>query len=225
VDTVQTVVRADGTGPVELAGSTGSAGCAGGPPPAELAEVGDAGELVELVAGAVNGDEAAWSALVRWFTPMVQRGLRRCRLTEADTADVLQVTWLRLVEQLPRIRDPRALVGWLTTTARREAYRVLSQAGRTVLVDDVDGAVPLGVPAESPEDAAERWDDVRQVRNAIARLPESDRRLLGELLVYPPPSYQAVAKTLGRPLGSIGPTRARCLRRLRRELSTLGVPA
>jgi RNA polymerase sigma factor (sigma-70 family) len=185
-------------------------------------------ELADLVAAASGGDEAAWSALVRRFTPMMLRALRRYRLGEADGADVLQVTWLRLLEQLPRIREPRALVGWLTTTARREAYRLLSQAGRTVLVDDVDGGVPvaaLGEPAESPEDAVERWDNVRQVQNAIARLPEGDQRLLGELLVYPPPSYQAVADTLGRPLGSIGPTRARCLQRLRRELAPLGIPA
>jgi RNA polymerase sigma factor (sigma-70 family) len=224
VDTVWTVDRAEGTDPVELAGSAGSPGRAD--PPA--ADLGDDDELVALVAEAARGDEAAWAALVRRFTPMVLRALRRYRLAEADTADVLQVTWLRLVEQLPRIREPRALVGWLSTTARREAYRLLSQAGRTVLVDDVDTGVPLaalGEPAESPEDAAERWDNVRQVQNAIARLPESDRRLLGELLVYPPPSYQDVADNLGRPLGSIGPTRARCLRRLRRELSTLGMTA
>jgi RNA polymerase sigma factor (sigma-70 family) len=196
----------------------------------DLTDLGDpdGDDIAGLLAAAGRGDEAAWTALVHRFTPMMLRALRRYRLAEPDGADVLQVTWLRLIEQLPKIREPRALVGWLTTTARREAYRLLSQAGRTVLVDDVDAGVPaaaLGVPAESPEDAAERWDDVRQVQNAIARLPESDRRLLGELLVYPPPSYQDVADNLGRPLGSIGPTRARCLRRLRRELSTLGVPA
>ena len=181
---------------------------------------GSAGELDVLVAAATRGDEDAWRTLVRRYTPMLLRTLRRYHLDEADGADVVQVTWLRLIEHLPRIREPRALVGWLLTTARREAHRLLHQAGRVVLVEELDDAGFCSGPG-SPEEEIERWDRERQMRVAVSRLSESDQRLLGVLLASPPPSYRAVAASLGRPVGSIGPTRARCLARLRRELHEL----
>jgi RNA polymerase sigma factor (sigma-70 family) len=176
-------------------------------------------ELDVLVAAAVSGDQQAWATIVRRYSPLLARALRRYRLDDADGADVVQLTWLRLVEHLPLLREPRALVGWLLTTARREAYRLLRQSGRIVPVPDVDDAGHRG--PDSPEDQVERKDQERQLRVAVSRLPKSDRELLGVLLTSPPPSYREAAASLGRPVGSIGPTRARCLARLRRELTAL----
>jgi RNA polymerase sigma factor (sigma-70 family) len=177
-------------------------------------------ELDLLVTAATDGDEQAWTTLVRRYTPLLANTLRRYPLDEADGADVVQVTWLRLVEHLSGIREPRALVGWLLTTARREAHRLLRQSGRVVPVDELDEA-GQSTGVGSIEDEVERRDQDRQVRLAVSRLPASDRDLLGALLASPPPSYRAVAAALGRPVGSIGPTRARCLTRLRRELNAL----
>lgn len=176
-------------------------------------------ELELLVAAAASGDQQAWATMVRRYSPLLARALRRYRLDDADGADVVQVTWLRLLEHLPLLREPRALVGWLLTTARREAYRLLRQSGRIVLVQDVDDTSHC--PQDSPEDQVERKDRERQLRLAVSRLPASDRELLGVLLTSPPPSYREAAASLGRPVGSIGPTRARCLARLRRELTAL----
>jgi len=176
-------------------------------------------ELDFLVAAATRGDQQAWATLVHRYSPILRRALRRYRLDDADGADVVQITWLRLLEHLPLLREPRALMGWLLTTARREAYRLLRQSGRIVLVEDVpDGGAGA---QDSPEEEVERKDRERHVRAAVSRLSKSDRDLLGVLLASPPPSYREVAASLGRPVGSIGPTRARCLARLRRELAVL----
>ena len=87
-------------------------------------------DLLELVAAAVSGDQAAWNSLVERFAPLVTSVIRRFRLTEGDADDVRQNTWLRLVEHLEGIREPRALPGWIVTTTRNEALRVLSARRR-----------------------------------------------------------------------------------------------
>ncbi|MGZ4591698.1 MAG: RNA polymerase sigma factor, partial [Actinomycetes bacterium] len=89
-------------------------------------------DVGELVRAATAGDQSSWDELVDRFTGLVWHVARGHRLGEADAADVVQTVWLRLVESLPRLREPAAVAGWLATTARHESLRLLRRAGREV---------------------------------------------------------------------------------------------
>lgn len=178
-------------------------------------------EVGELVAGAAAGDRQAWDELVGRFAGLVWHVARGHRLSDADAADVVQTVWLRLVESLPRLREPAAVGGWLATTTRHESLRVLRVSGRDV----TDGGealldVPSGEP--SPEAVLELAEDRHLVRSALDRLSDRCRSLLRALAYSPDDSYAEVSAALGLPVGSIGPTRARCLQRLRQELVASG---
>lgn len=171
-----------------------------------------------LIAAAAGGDQRSWEILVDRYADLVWAVTRGFRLSRADAADVSQATWLRLVEHLHRIRDPNQVGSWLVTTARREALAVLREAVRTLPMGhqwQLDGPDPQ---AETPDVAVARAADVAEVRLAFRRLPVNCQRLLHLLLADPPPSYAEVGAALTMPVGSIGPTRARCLRALRRLL-------
>jgi RNA polymerase sigma factor (sigma-70 family) len=178
------------------------------------------GEAVaHLVKRAVDGDSAAWDALVERFSPLVWSVTRSLGLGRADAADVFQTTWLRLVEHLGRVREPARLGGWLAVTARHEGYRTLRRAGRALPTDDetaFDGTVD-GVAVE-----ARLLDDERdrELWLAFARIPARCQGLLRLLVAEPPLSYQQISDLLDMPIGGIGPTRARCLEKLRVELGT-----
>jgi RNA polymerase sigma factor (sigma-70 family) len=168
-----------------------------------------------LVAAARQGDADAWNALVEEFLPLVHGVVRRFSLSAADAADVNQTVWLRLVEHLEDLRDPRALPGWLATTAHREALRLAQASRRTTSVDPQGPALDTE-PDET--DVAELLlrDEVRRVvRAGLAELPVQRRRLLELLMADPPVPYDEISRTLGIPVGSIGPTRARSLKQLR----------
>src|SRR3954462_14793229 len=109
--------------------------CGAGVPIAEETPMTPLPEVEELVDAARAGDAAAWDALVDRFLPLVTAVIRRLRLSAADADDVNQTVWLRLLEHLDRLREPRALPGWLATTARREGLRMLKRRGREVSVD------------------------------------------------------------------------------------------
>jgi RNA polymerase sigma factor (sigma-70 family) len=183
----------------------------------------DAGDLVTA---ALHGDKASWEVLVARYSGLVWSVARGYRLASADAADVFQTTWLRLAEHLGRITNPSQVGAWLATTARHEALRVARGANRMVLADDAT-LVALGhVDDYSPEAATLDAEQVRldaeraeRVWRAFGKLPERCRELLRILIASPPPSYAEVAVALGMPVGSIGPTRARCLRRLRERLA------
>jgi RNA polymerase sigma factor (sigma-70 family) len=188
------------------------------------------GEVGTLVTGAAGGDEAAWQGLVERFSGLVWSVIRAYRLTNADAADVFQTTWLRLAEHIRRIEQPDRIGAWLATAARRECLQSMRSAGRTVPTGDVDqleGPASLDNPTEEAILSAEkeREDAERAVAlwRAVSRLPARCQRLLRVLMASPPPSYAEVAAALGLPLGSIGPTRARCLRTLREELVAGGI--
>lgn len=174
--------------------------------------------VAELVRRACAGDHAAWNAIVERYATLVWSICRRYGLDRADTDDVAQGVWLRLLESLPGLRVAEALPGWIATTTRRECLRVLGgRSGRAVH----DGAVDLeamvddrAADADQALLAAERREALRV---AFADLGERCRRLLGLLLQDPPPAYTEVGATLGMPVGSIGPVRARCLETLRRS--------
>jgi RNA polymerase sigma factor (sigma-70 family) len=176
-----------------------------------------------LVHAAASGDHRAWEALVDEFGGLVWAVARAHRLSDADAADVAGATWLRLVEHLGNVREADRVGAWLATTARRECLRVLRNGQRQVPAgDDVDPqpSEPTGIADELM--TAER--DVALWR-AFGRLPERDRALLRLLVADPAPSYEEISAALEMPIGSIGPTRARSLERLRRELAREGLVA
>ncbi|WP_312886814.1 RNA polymerase sigma factor [Actinocrinis puniceicyclus] len=173
----------------------------------------------ELLAAASRGDQKAWDLLVNRFTRLVWSVARSFRLSDADAADVCQTTWLRLVEHLDAINDPDRLAGWLATTARRESIGVLRRRDREVPIfeapDDEDED-----DDQDPERRTIEQDEHRELWDAFAALSERCRSLLRVLAVSPLESYAQVAAALRIPVGSIGPTRARCLERLRARLAT-----
>ena len=178
----------------------------------------DGSVVTDLVARARDGDERAWGALVERYAPLIWSICRRYRLPGADAEDVAQVVWLRLVDQLGKVRESAALAGWLATTTRRECVRVLrldQSAQRAGYVIDVEGLPDeRGENVEQELLAAERHAALRE---ALAGLPPADQLLIAMLSADPPVPYAEISARLGIPVGSIGPTRARCLARLRRH--------
>jgi RNA polymerase sigma factor (sigma-70 family) len=171
----------------------------------------------QLVDRAGTGDQLAWNALVSEFGPMIWAVARAHRLSQPDAGDVAQATWLKLLEHLRDLHDPERVGAWLATTARRECLRVLRGAARyTPAGDDAFEAEPDDVRVDLELLVAER--DAALWRS-FERLRESDRLLLRLLMAEPRRPYEEIADMLGIPIGSIGPTRARALERLRRELA------
>jgi RNA polymerase sigma factor (sigma-70 family) len=174
--------------------------------------------VADLVAGARNGEQRAWDALVERFAPLIWSVCRKYRLGDADAEDVGQNVWLRLVDQLDRVRDPAALPGWLATTTRRECARVRRGApGAPAAGYGPDaGSLPDGHAgaADAGLLAAERH---AALRAALAGLPPGGRQLIAMLTADPPVPYAEISARLGIAVGSIGPTRARYLDRLRRH--------
>jgi RNA polymerase sigma factor (sigma-70 family) len=180
--------------------------------------VDDDSSTQELLTAAARGDQAAWDLLVSRFARLVWSVARSFRLSDADAADVCQTTWLRLVEHLDAINDPDRLAGWLATTARRESLGVLRRRDREVPVYDS----PQEEDEDEDQDPERRTieqDEHRELWDAFDRLSERCRSLLRVLAVSPLESYAQVAAALSIPVGSIGPTRARCLDRLRARLA------
>jgi RNA polymerase sigma factor (sigma-70 family) len=172
----------------------------------------------DLVAAALDGDEGAWNAIVERYGSLLAAIARQHRLDPQELADMSQSVWLKLLEHLPGLREPSALAGWLRTTARNECVRVLRSRRRQV---PLDAATPAPDPPVDEELlAAER----RQLlREAFGELSEGCRRLLSALMEDPPPTYAELSERLGMPVGSIGPTRARCLDKLRRSPALRGL--
>ena len=178
----------------------------------------EASGMEELLQRARQGDQLAWDQIVARYSGLLWAVTRSYRLARAQGDDVAQTCWLRLVEHLDRIRDPEHLGAWLATTARRESLRVLRAAAREAPVPDEVTASLLDVQVESPELLAILSDQATRLWQAFRRLPEHCFRLLRSLLAAPTPSYAEVAAALGMPIGSIGPTRMRCLKLLRSQL-------
>jgi RNA polymerase sigma factor (sigma-70 family) len=174
-------------------------------------------DLERLVAAAARGDEAAWEEIVDRFASLVWATARAHRLSRDDAADVAQTTWLRLVENLDRIQDPERLGAWLATTARRESLRKLRLGARERPSDEPD---LFEAPAENSVDRLllQRERD-GALWEAFSWLSDRCKTLLRLLVAEYEPSYEEVSAALGLPIGSIGPTRMRCLDRLQRRLA------
>jgi RNA polymerase sigma factor (sigma-70 family) len=177
--------------------------------------------VTDLVGRATRGDRTAWEALVDEFAGVVWSSARAYRLCEADAADVFQATWLCLLEHIDDLQDPARVAGWLATTARRKALRVASHNLRVLPTDEEPAVADADGHGVATRLAADDLDD--SIRRALASLPQRDQRLLELLVADPRPSYEEIARRLDMPIGSIGPTRARALQRLRRAIRLAGV--
>jgi len=169
--------------------------------------------VAELLVAAAGGSQVAWDALVDRYGRLVWSVIRGFRLDSATSADISQTVWLRLVEHCSRIRDPERLPAWLATTARNESIRAARRMAR---------AIPTEFAVEVADERAPAVDehllDDEQLREMLAAFDEMSARcrgLLRLLCTDPPLDYATISSVLEMPIGSIGPTRARCLDRLR----------
>jgi RNA polymerase sigma factor (sigma-70 family) len=176
----------------------------------------DNDEVAALVAKANTGDHSAWEVLVDQFAGLVWSVVRAHGLFGAEAHDVFQTVWLRCVEHLGRLRHPERLAGWLATTTRHECFRVTRHARRAQPVAEVPVDTQPGDDEAVLVDRLTEADEQQAFRLAMERLPEPCRVLLRLLLADPPLSYDEISEALDIPRGSIGPTRQRCLDRIRR---------
>jgi RNA polymerase sigma factor (sigma-70 family) len=176
-------------------------------------------ELVLVVEQARAGSNSAWETLIDRFGGLVAAIARRCRLSDADVAEVCQTTWLRLVENLDRIEQPERIGAWLATTSRRESLRI---ATRQTAVSATDVLYLMADEKADPLDAALLKDEqAHMIRAAADRLSPRCQRLLGVLMADDDLPYKEIAEQLRMPIGSIGPTRGRCLDHLRQILAEM----
>jgi RNA polymerase sigma factor (sigma-70 family) len=176
------------------------------------------GDLGVVVAEARCGSSVAWEVLVDRFSGLVASMARRCRLSDADVAEVCQTTWLRLVENLDRIEQPERIGAWLATTSRRESLRI---ATRKTVVSSTEEMDPVDEQSDPPDADLLRQEQVQAIRVAAERLSPKCQQLLGLLMGDDDLPYKDIAEQLNMPIGSIGPTRGRCLEELRRILAEM----
>jgi RNA polymerase sigma factor (sigma-70 family) len=172
-------------------------------------------QLAPTVNAAAAGDEYAWSELVRHFTPLLRSVARGYRLDQHDVDDVVQACWVALLLSVDSLRDPEAIGAWLITTVRRQALRAHQRHLREVVTDQ-----PLhdrAAGADCLEIEVLKAEQTRILREAVERLPGRQRELLESLIAEPDRSYVEVSRGLDMPIGSIGPTRERGMRRLRQD--------
>jgi RNA polymerase sigma factor (sigma-70 family) len=179
--------------------------------------------LRTVLAASAAGDERAWDELLDRFGSTIWAITRAHRLGDADAADVTQATWTALLTHLDQVKDPDRVGAWLATTARRECLRLLGQSRSIVPHGD---ELPE-VEAQQPQLADGLEIDERDAAlwRSFGRLRDSDQALLRLLITDPAPSYDEISAALDIPVGSIGPTRARALERLQRELRRDGALA
>jgi RNA polymerase sigma factor (sigma-70 family) len=170
--------------------------------------------IARLVSAAQQGSEEALGEIVTEFSPMLWHIARAAGLSTDDAEDVLQTVWMRLLAHLNDIQTSAALAGWLVTTTKREAWRVRG-AGRKQLPADTEMFTALPEPTPGTEEQVITDDQRRVLWLAIGKLSERCQELLRIIAFVPRPDYAAVAAELGMPVGSIGPTRGRCLAKLR----------
>lgn len=172
-------------------------------------------DLRHLITAARDGDEVAWRALIDRYSGLLRSKCRRYRLSDEDTKDVMQTTWLLAVQNLPQLRSDDHLAGWLATIAERECVRVLRGMSRETVVGNLaDVSLPVTHTPSPEREIARSWL-IKILPGLVDQLPASQQVLFTALTTTPKTPYADVARMLGRPLGSIGPSRARCFARLR----------
>jgi RNA polymerase sigma factor (sigma-70 family) len=174
--------------------------------------------IASLMSAARQGREDALGEIVTELSPLLWQVARATGLSTGDAEDVLQTVWLRLVSHLEGIHDSAALTGWLVVTTRREAWRVRA-AGRRQFPADHETLDELPDDGPGSEEQVIVDDERQALWAAIGRLSTRCQELLRIIAFAPRPDYTAVALALGMPVGSIGPTRGRCLAKLRALLA------
>lgn len=179
----------------------------------------DARDDATLIAGCLAGDSRCWHALIERYARLVESVPRRYRFTSADCEDVAQSVFIKLYQNLDKLREQAKLSSWLITTAHRESWRVGRKSNRyTQLNEDFHS---LAEP--DPEDM-DQWERQHLVNEGLKSLGGRCEPLLRALFYSTGDvSYELIAKDLGVPIGSIGPTRARCLQKLERILRKAGL--
>lgn len=167
--------------------------------------------VADLLERAAEGKESAWQEIIQRFSPLVASVCRGCGVRGADAEDVAGSVWLDLVAGLRSIREPKSLPGWLATTTRHECLALLREKQRAVPCDRDPG----DRHAPAPDAAILRAERDGVLRDAVASLCDRDRALLGMLFADPPQTYSQISSRLNMPIGAIGPTRQRCLARVR----------
>ncbi len=175
-----------------------------------------ASRAAALFRGFREGDETQMSELVALVTPILWHTARAQRLDRDTAEDVVQTSWLALVRSASSISDP--VLQWLIVSTRREAWRVMRQAER-IENRHVEEGETVALERDRPEETVLRTDEDGRLWQHIAGLPERCQALLRVIAFADRPDYAAVAKSLGMPVGSIGPTRGRCLAKLRLSLA------
>ncbi|MGE5287424.1 MAG: RNA polymerase sigma factor [Micromonosporaceae bacterium] len=174
----------------------------------------DDSPINSLVDAASRGDHGAWHELVQRFSPLLVAVIRQFRFNASETDDIAQTVWLRLVEHLGELREPRALPSWIVTTAKRESLRFLATQRRTSPYDPLEPGWLTAVTGETDEELL-RAEREQALLAGLAELPSRQRELLLFLVEDPPLTYAEISERTGMAVGSIGPTRSRALERLR----------
>jgi RNA polymerase sigma factor (sigma-70 family) len=182
-------------------------------------------QAAEAFAAFQSGDRAALDELVRLLTPLLWHTVRSQGVDAVSAEDVVQTIWMRLLHSSFSIRDPQTVVKWLLTAVRREAWRVAKRSrdevARTAALFGEDGRESASLPVQrgqSPDELVPAEERRRRLWQHVQDLPERCRELLRVIAFADRPDYAQIADALGMPLGSIGPTRGRCLAKLRLEL-------
>ena len=174
--------------------------------------------MADLMTATRDGSEEALGQIVTELTPLLWQVARAAGLSSADAEDVLQTVWMRLLAHLNTIHTASALTAWLVVTTRREAWRVRA-VGRRQVPTDADWLAALPDPDPGSEELAVVEEQRLSLWAAIGQLSQRCQELLRIIAFVPRPDYDAVAAALGMPRGSIGPTRGRCLAKLRALLT------
>ena len=195
-----------------------------------MIEANPAESLVNRAAAAFSsfqgGDRGSFDTLVEVVTPLMWRTVRGAGLDPVTAEDVLQTVWLSLLNSADSIREPQTIVKWLLTSTRREAWRLSKRSrvdqSRSGAVFAVDSEEVMAIPLQrddSPEELVFRSDRQQQLWNHVQSLPVRCRQLVSVIAFADRPDYAHLAESLGMPVGSIGPTRGRCLAKLRDQLA------
>jgi RNA polymerase sigma factor (sigma-70 family) len=169
----------------------------------------------ELLRAAMSGDRDAWERLINRFEPAVVAAINTYRLQDADARDAAQCTWLQMLEHGGQIREPEALGRWLQTTAKRECLRILRDGRRVATLLDAEWSERPDATVDVERSVVET-EMTHRIRDAVKMLPARSISLIRTLFQDDPPAYAEIAHRTGIPVGSIGPTRVRTLRKLRR---------
>ncbi len=176
-------------------------------------------DLRDILKCVTAGDHDAFQIVVRRFERLLWSVCWSAGLSCDDAEDVAQVVWIRFLENATSIREPERLAGWLATTAHRQCLKHLQQRARTTPTDKVP---ELNISTDASDDLVKSHIHT-EIRHALTRASERCRLLLALLLHEPPLEYAEISTTLNMPVGSIGPTRQRCLDRLRRDPGVLAL--